>query len=121
MAHSELVPLVRLNISDMGDDPALSNEDLKLLLKTFDGSANRASARALRIIAASEVLVSKVIQTQDLRTDGRAVAEALRGLAQDFDAEAEAEEAAQGGSMRLVPFGGSRRAEGQEYRARGVY
>lgn len=121
MAHSELVPLVRLNISDMGDDPALSDEDIELLLKTFDGSANRASARALRIIAASEVMVSKVIQTQDLRTDGRAVAEALRGLAQDFDAEAEAEEAAQGGSMRLVPFGGSRRAEGQEYRAGGVY
>lgn len=110
--------LVRLNISDLDpDNPILTDEQIESLLDNFDGSINRASARALRIIAASEVLIGKVIRTQDLSTDGRAVAYALRELAADYDRAAEADDAETEGAINLVPFGVSRRPrEAEEWR-----
>ena len=49
----------------------------------------RAAADALDAIATSEVLVSKVIRTQDLSTDGPKVADALRKQATALRAQAE--------------------------------
>lgn len=110
--------LVRLNISDLDpDNPILTDEQIESLLDNFDGSINRASARALRIIAASEVLIGKVIRTQDLSTDGRAVAYALRELARDYERDAEEEEADAEGALHLISFGSSRRPrEAEEWR-----
>ena len=118
-SDANAVALIRLNISDTHPETSkrlLGDDQLDTLLKHYEGSTNRASARALRIIAASEVLVSKAIRTQDLSTDGAKVAEALRRLAEDFDTEAEAEEAAEDGALWLVPNGPRRRMEGEERR-----
>lgn len=113
------VALVRLNITDLATDPdkhLLTDEQIQALLEHYDGSTNRASARALRIIATSEVLVSKKISTQDLSSDGPAIARELRSLAQDFDREAEAEAAESEGALHLVPFVEHGRAEAEGWR-----
>lgn len=44
-----------------------------------------AGAHALRALAANEVLISKVIRTEDLQTDGAKVGTELRLLARDLD------------------------------------
>ena len=94
-----LVDDVRLLTADLDtDNPVLGEEQYVKLLALYKGDARRSAARALRIMAASEVLISKVIKTQDLSTDGRAVSAELRALAEQLDAEAEAEDAANGGS-----------------------
>lgn len=94
-----LVDDVRLLTADLdAQNPVLSEEQYNKLLALYKGDTRRAAARALRIMAASEVLISKVIKTQDLSTDGRAVSAELRALAEQLDAEAEAEDAAAGGS-----------------------
>ena len=94
-----LVDDVRLLTADLDpDSPVLSEEQYNKLLALYKGDTRRSAARALRIMAASEVLISKVIKTQDLSTDGRAVSAELRALAEQLDAEAEAEDVAAGGS-----------------------
>lgn len=94
-----LVDDVRLLTADLDTgNPVLSEEQYVKLLRLYNGDTRRAAARALRVMAASEVLISKVIKTQDLSTDGRAVSAELRALAEQLDAEAEAEDAAAGGS-----------------------
>lgn len=94
-----LVDDVRLLTADLDTgNPVLSEEQYNKLLALYKGDTRRAAARALRIMAASEVLISKVIKTQDLSTDGRAVSAELRALAEQLDAEAEAEDTAAGGS-----------------------
>ena len=78
-----------------------------------DGDVN-----TLRTIAASEVLVSKKIQSQDLSTDGPAVSAELRALAREWDAKADALEAAAdgGGFIGYVSSGQGVRYEGEERR-----
>lgn len=76
------ITLVRQLIADT--DPGgqlLTDEQLGALLTLNTGSARLAAADALETIAASEVLISKKIRTQDLATDGPAVAKALMDLA----------------------------------------
>ncbi|KUG58977.1 hypothetical protein AVL63_02850 [Nesterenkonia jeotgali] len=112
--------LVRLRISDVHNDPTkrlLTDDQLELFLAEHDMNIYRASADALRTIAASEVLTSKKIRTQDLSTDGPAVADALRALAADYDEKAADAELAAEGSFHLVPFGGAGgRLEAEERR-----
>lgn len=55
-----------------------SDEDLTILVEAARGSVLRAAGYAKIAIGDSEALISKVIQTQDLRTNGAAVAEAFR-------------------------------------------
>ena len=55
-------------------------------------TVRRAAADALDAIATSEVLVSKVIRTQDLSTDGPKVADALRKQAASLRAQADVDE-----------------------------
>lgn len=114
------VALVRLRIADVHDDPAkrlLTDEQILMFLGEHDGDTYRASADCLRTIATSEVLVSKKIRTQDLITDGAAVANALRALADDYDEKADEAELAAEGSFHLVPFGGAGgRLEAEERR-----
>ena len=94
-----LVDDVRLLTADLDPaSPVLTDDQYVKLLRLYNGDTRRSGARALRIMAASEVLISKVIKTQDLSTDGRAVSAELRALAEQLDAEADAEDAAAGGS-----------------------
>lgn len=114
-----LVDDVRLLTADL--DPAnlvLSEDQYVKLLRLYNGDTRRTAARALRIMAASEVLISKVIKTQDLSTDGRAVSAELRALAEQLDAEADAEDAAAGGSYAsyIPPGCAGFGLEGVEYR-----
>lgn len=107
--------LVRLNITDLDQDKQLfTDAQIKGWLQYHGGSVPRASAKALRVMAASEVLVSKVISTQDLRTDGRAVSKELRELAAEYDEEAEREDLLEEDYMALINFGGRTRSEGEE-------
>ena len=76
---------VRLLIADNGAEQLFTDEQLSTFLAITEGSVYRASAHALRAIAVSEVLISKKIRTQDLSTDGPAVAAELRALAKEFE------------------------------------
>lgn len=84
---------VRLLISDT--DPAnrfFSTLEITDFLTMNGSSTRRAAAQALDTIAANEALVSKKIRTQDLSTDGPAVADALRALAAELRRQADAGE-----------------------------
>ena len=86
--------MVRLYITDTSEDPAarlLTDDQIRGLLTAASDSVYGATARALRLIATSEVLVSKKIRTQDLQTDGPAVAAELRAQAKAYDDLAAAE------------------------------
>lgn len=114
-----LVDDVRLLTADLdAENHVLSDDQYVKLLRLYTGDTRRAGARALRIMAASEVLISKVIKTQDLSTDGRAVSAELRALAEQLDAEAEAEVAVAGGSYAsyIPPGANVYGLEGVEYR-----
>lgn len=114
--------LLRLHIADPADaegGPLLSYDDLSALYRGESGSLPRTVAAALRTIAASEVLVSKKIRTQDLQTDGPAVAAELRALAREWDAKADTLEGADEGFIGYIPGPGAAlgRYEGEEARA----
>ncbi len=84
---------VRLLISDVDETRlVLDDEMINGYLAMHAGSATavrRAAADALDAIATSQTLVSKVIRTQDLTTDGPKVADALRKQAQALRAQAD--------------------------------
>lgn len=76
------VGLVRLLITDVNEsNPLFTDAQLTGLLTLVGGRVRLAAAEALDTIATSEVLVSKVIKTQDLQTDGAKVAAELRARA----------------------------------------
>lgn len=74
-------------------------------------SIRRAAADALDAIAVSEALISKVIRTQDLQTDGAKVADTLRTSAAQLRRTADDDEEAGGGGLLGV-------VEFQPYQAR---
>lgn len=112
---------VRLYITDTDDDPAtrlFTDPQLTVFLNRNGDDVYRASAQALRVIAASEVLVGKVIRTQaGTSTDGAKVSAELRALADSYDAQAAAGDAAEvQGFFDVVPFNGYPKPEGAEAR-----
>lgn len=93
---------VRLLIADVDQTrPVLTDEQVTGYLALHDADASsatpwqvrRAAADALDAIATSEALVSKVIKTQDVSTDGAKVADALRKQAASLRAQADQLEA----------------------------
>lgn len=86
---------VRLLISDIGGTGGsgaefiFDDDEIDTFLSMESGIVYRASAVALRTIAANEAFVSKRIQFLELKTDGPAVAKALRELAAEFDKQAD--------------------------------
>ena len=84
MTPEQQIALVRQLISDVGNDPLFTDDQVGAFLSLNIGSARLAAADALEVIAASEVLVAKKIRTQDLATDGPAVAKALMDLAASY-------------------------------------
>lgn len=114
--YTSAVGQVRLLITDVNESPTeqlFTDQQLQAFLAMAGDSVNRAAAKALRTIAASELLVSKVIKTQDVSTDGAKVSAELRALADALQAEADA--ADDGHFFEFVPFGTSRQ-EGEEYK-----
>lgn len=84
------VGLLRVYVPDMiEDDPLFEDAALAAILTAEGGNLKRAAAACCSILAASEVMISKVIQTQDLRTDGAKVADALLARAKQLRAEAD--------------------------------
>lgn len=95
--YNTSVGQVRLLISDVASSPAdwlLTDEQVNAYLTINGGVIKLAAADALDAIASSETLVSKAIRTQDLATNGPAVAQALRAHAatlRDHAAQADAD------------------------------
>lgn len=64
----------------------LSDQDIQAFIAIAgDGRIYAAAANALRAIAINEALVSKVIRTEDLQTDGAKLATELRLQAKEMD------------------------------------
>jgi hypothetical protein len=87
------VGMLRLLITDTDEAfPLFTDAQLTALLAVEGGNLKRGAAVALETIATSETLIGKKITTQDLSTDGPAVAKALmdraRALREQADAEA---------------------------------
>ncbi|WBL18514.1 hypothetical protein [Citricoccus sp. NR2] len=88
---------LRLIRANLGENPAdesthlIDDDTLKIWLDERDGSSNWATHKALLTIAMSEALLSKKITTQDLSTDGPAVAASLMKLADYYKAQADTE------------------------------
>ncbi|OLT24413.1 hypothetical protein BJF79_13810 [Actinomadura sp. CNU-125] len=96
---------VRLLIPDK--DPALllfTDADISGFLALEGSSVKKAAALALETIASSEAMVSKVLQVQDLSTDGAKVADALMKRAAMLRQQADDEDPAIGGGLDIVDF-----------------
>lgn len=80
---------VRLLVPDVDEANLLLADEQVTAFLALEGSVKLAAAQALDVIASSEALVSKVIKTQDVSTDGAKVAAELRaraaGLRQQVD------------------------------------
>ena len=106
----ELRTQVRL-LGGFGD--LLTDNEVDALLGLEGGNVHRAAAQALDSIAASEALLSKKITSQDLATDGPAVADALRAQAAALRKRADELEADSDGVWDVVeaPYGHQWRPE----------
>lgn len=76
---------VRLHTADLDDaNPIVSDEIIKGYLAMHDNDVLLAAADVLDAIATTELLLAKKIRTQDLSTDGPAVAAELRKKAAEL-------------------------------------
>lgn len=76
------IGMVRLLATDLDEvSPLFSDAQVQALITLEHGRIRRAAAQALDTIASSEALISKVIRTLDLQTDGAKVAAELRARA----------------------------------------
>ena len=110
------VAYVRLLIGDPSGD-VVTDEDITVML-TYEGHPKLAAAQLIDRIAGSELLLSKKIRTQDLSTDGPAVAKELRELAAALRrqyAEERAESAWAIASWQMPSGDGLQRPEGTEW------
>lgn len=123
MANSPITPdeqvtVLRSLTADLDPNQQVMSDDQLLgFLALYQGNYKRAAARALRTVAASEVLLAKKVTTQDLSTDGPAVSAELRALADDLVREADDEDAQAAGSEEsyvFVPNGPTVGVEGEE-------
>ena len=73
-------------------DYLFSDNDLNAYLEVANNSVLRAASYAVLAIATSEAMISKVIKTQDLSTNGAAVADALRLTAKQLADRADKED-----------------------------
>jgi hypothetical protein len=75
---------IRLLIPDTDEENLLLDDDQITAFLSLEGSVKLAAAQALDTIASSEAMVSKVIKTQDVSTDGAKVAAELRARAAEL-------------------------------------
>jgi hypothetical protein len=101
--YATAIGQVRLLIPDTEqlDDPATSTVDaeyifddhqIQAFLSLYANSVKRAAAQAKLVLATSETLISKVIRTDDLQTDGAKLGAELRAQAKELQEQAEKEE-----------------------------
>jgi hypothetical protein len=99
---------VRLLIPDTVEADFLFTDEQVGAFLAMEGGVKKAAALALETVASSEVMVSKVIKTQDLSTDGAKVSDALlkraASLRQQADDEADLDEGAFGIVDFVPPF-----------------
>lgn len=97
---------VRLLIPDTDETNALYADEEVAAFLELEGDVRSAAALALETAASSEAMVSKVIRTQDLATDGVKVAGELRARAAQLRVQASeaAQAAADGGGLDIVDF-----------------
>ncbi|MFI7608809.1 hypothetical protein ACIBTV_27365 [Micromonospora sp. NPDC049366] len=89
---AEPVGRVRLLITDTDEAfPLFTDAQLGALLAMEGDNVKRGAAAALETIAVSETLIGKKITTQDLSTDGPAVAKALQDRARALREQADGE------------------------------
>lgn len=87
------IDAVRHLISDVDPNRQILQDDhVDTYLALNDGNIRRAAADALDAIAVAEALVSKVIRTQDLQTDGPKLAAELRARADRLRQQADDED-----------------------------
>lgn len=114
MAVDFTIPVgqVRLLINDVNETtPVFSDNEITAFLTLEGDVVKRAAAQAIDTIADNEALVSKVIKSQDLSTDGPKVADALRKRAAALRAQADKDDAddadgTTGGFFEFVPLNG---------------
>lgn len=81
---------VRLLIADTSSaNRIFSTRQIDQFLRLNSANVRRAAAQALDVMAANEAMVSKVIRTQDLSTDGAKVADSLRKQAAELRRQAD--------------------------------
>ena len=111
---------VRLLITDTAPAQAdwlFTEDQISAFLNMHGDNVYRAASQALRVIAASEVLVGKVIRTQaGTSTDGSKVSAELRALAAQYDAQADSAEPADEGFFDVIGYCPPSTAEGVEAR-----
>lgn len=88
---------VRLFISDIGGQDGNSfifqDEEIeRFIALSSDGNLSLAAAKALRVLASNEALVSKRIKFLELETDGAVIAKQLLAAAAEYEKQAELEE-----------------------------
>lgn len=79
-----------------------SDTDIEAYLEIANGSVLRAASYAVMAIATSEALISKVIKTYDLSTNGAAVSDALVKKADALAKRADKEEANDSFYMQIL-------------------
>jgi hypothetical protein len=82
------------NPADLTADAEYIFDDhqIQAFLSMSNNSIKRAAAEAKMVLAASETLISKVIRTDDLQTDGAKLGAELRAQARELRAQAVEEE-----------------------------
>ena len=97
---------VRLLANDVADAPdqVFTDAEIQAFLTLEGGNIKRAAAQAIDTIADNEALISKVIRSQDLQTDGAKVAESLRKRAAALRAQADEADDNAGSAFELVKF-----------------
>ena len=111
---------VRLLIADLDESAfLLTNEVVDAYLSLHEENVYRAAADAMDAMATSDVLLSRKIRTQDLQTDGPAVATDLRKRAAELRARADADDAKAAETddvFEVIPFHPYGKPEGAEWR-----
>lgn len=103
-ANPSATGMVRLLLADVDPEREVVDDDaIAGYLVIESGSVKRAAAQALTAIAISEALVSKVIKTQDLQTDGVKLATELRARASELRTEA-ANDENDGVAFDVIPY-----------------
>ena len=82
-----------------------TDQELQNYYTAGNSSSLRAAAFAMLAIANSEAIISKVIRTQDLQTDGAKLAEAMRKNAELLFARADRDEDSNNFYINIVDFG----------------
>lgn len=87
------IGMVRMLATDLDEvTPLFTDAQIQALLTLEHSRIRRAAAQALDTIASSEALISKVIRTLDLQTDGAKVAAELRARARSLREQDDADD-----------------------------